>query len=131
MPMITLQISRPLDADVRLAVTRAVTDLTAELLGKKRELTALSISHVAHWSVGTVSVDEAHTAFYLDVRITAGTNTKKEKAAYLSALWPTLEDLLGPLHPASYIVVTDIAADSWGYGGETQELRHVGARLAG
>ena len=34
MPMITLQLSRPLDAETRLAVTRAVTDLTAEVLGK-------------------------------------------------------------------------------------------------
>ena len=42
-----------------------------------------------------------------------------------------LDELLGPLHPASYIIVTDIAADSWGYAGETQELRHVRARLAG
>ncbi|MGV2481520.1 UNVERIFIED_CONTAM: hypothetical protein IGO34_32495, partial [Salmonella enterica subsp. enterica serovar Weltevreden] len=67
---------------------------------------------------------------HLDVRVTAGTNTKREKANYLSAVWQALDELIGPLHPASYIVVSDLAADSWGYAGETQEVRHVRARLA-
>lgn len=131
MPMITLQMSRPLDADTRLAVTRAITDLTADVLGKKRELTALSLSHVEHWSVGAEAVGGALTAFHLEVRVTAGTNTKPEKATYVSAVWQALDELIGPLHPASYLIVTDVAADSWGYAGETQELRHVRARLAG
>lgn len=130
MPMITLQLSRPLDAETRLAVTRAVTDLTAEVLGKKRELTALAMGHVEHWSVGAEAVGGALTAFHLDVRITAGTNTKPEKANYVSAVWQALDELIGPLHPASYIVVSDLAAYSWGYAGETQEVRHVRARLA-
>lgn len=130
MPMITLQLSRPLDAETRLAVTRAVTDLTADVLGKKRELTALAMGHVEHWSVGAEAVGGALTAFHLDVRITAGTNTKPEKANYVSAVWQALDELIGPLHPASYIVVSDLAADSWGYAGETQEVRHVRARLA-
>lgn len=130
MPMITLQLSRPLDAETRIAVTRAVTDLTAEVLGKKRELTALAMGHVEHWSVGAEAVGGALTAFHLDVRITAGTNTKPEKANYVSAVWQALDELIGPLHPASYIVVSDLAADSWGYAGETQEVRHVRARLA-
>lgn len=130
MPMITLQLSRPLDAETRLAVTRAVTDLTAEVLGKKRELTALAMGHVEHWSVGAEAVGGALTAFHLDVRITAGTNTKPEKANYVSAVWQALDELIGPLHPASYIVISDLAADSWGYAGETQEVRHVRARLA-
>jgi len=130
MPMITLQLSRPLDADTRLAVIRAVTDLTAEVLGKKRELTALALAHVEHWSVGAEAVGGSLTAFHLEVRVTGGTNTKPEKSVYIHAVWQALDELLGPLHPASYIVVTDIAADSWGYAGETQELRHVRARLA-
>lgn len=129
MPMITLQLSRPLDADTRLAVVRAVTDLTAEVLGKKRELTAIALSQVEYWAVGAEAVGGSLTAFHLDVRVTAGTNTKPEKSTYIHAVWQALDELLGPLHPASYIIVTDIAADSWGYAGETQELRHVRARL--
>ncbi|MFH1814802.1 MAG: hypothetical protein ABIF28_11680 [Pseudomonadota bacterium] len=130
MPMITLQLSRPLDADTRLAVIRAVTDLTAEVLGKKRELTAIALSQIEHWAVGAEAVGGSLTAFHLDVRVTAGTNTKPEKSTYIHAVWQALDELLGPLHPASYIIVTDIAADSWGYAGETQEVRHVRARLA-
>lgn len=129
MPMITLDLSRALDADSRLAVVRAISDLTAELLGKKRELTALAIGHAEHWSVGAEAVDDALTAFHLETRVTAGTNTKQEKARYQAAVWQALEALIGPLHPASYIVVSDLPADSWGYSGETQELRHVRAHL--
>ncbi|EGK69860.1 MAG: hypothetical protein GY848_05365 [Methyloversatilis sp.] len=129
MPMITLNLSRPLDPDTRRAVVRAVTDLTAEVLGKKRELTALAVGHVEHWSVGAEPAGEALTAFHLEVRVTAGTNTKPEKANYIAAVWQALDELVGPLHPASYIVVTDLPADSWGYAGETQEVRHVRSRM--
>ena len=127
--MITLQISRPLDAETRLAVARALTDPTAGVLGKKCTLTVLS--HAEDWRVGSEGVDGVLTAFHLDARVVAGTHAKPEKSTYIYPAWQALDELVGPLHPASYIVGTDIPADSWGYAGETQELRHVRTRLAG
>jgi 4-oxalocrotonate tautomerase len=36
-----------------------------------------------------------------------------------------METILGKLHPASYIIIRDVAADSWGYEGSTQECRYI------
>jgi len=38
--------------------------------------------------------------------------------------------LLGPLHPESYILVREVKADAYGYGGRTQERRYVERHLA-
>jgi 4-oxalocrotonate tautomerase len=37
--------------------------------------------------------------------------------------------LLGDLHDESYIHIHDVRADSYGYGGLTQELRYIAAKL--
>ncbi len=57
--------------------------------------------------------------------MTEGTNTKDEKAAYVEKVFAAMTAALGELHPASYVVVHDVGADSWGYGGRTQEFRYV------
>lgn len=36
-----------------------------------------------------------------------------------------MSELLGDLHPESYIHVHDVPADSYGFGGVTQEVRYV------
>ena len=133
MPMLSLSLTRSLDDATRLCVARALTDLTAELLHKKPALTALSIRCVApdHWYVGAEALTPARTGLFLETRVSAGTNTKDEKSRYIAEVWHTLEELLGPLEPHSYIAVLEIDADAWGYEGQTQEVRHVGARLAG
>jgi 4-oxalocrotonate tautomerase len=38
-----------------------------------------------------------------------------------------LNELLGPLAEASYIIVRELPAEDWGYGGHTQAARRVGA----
>jgi 4-oxalocrotonate tautomerase len=66
----------------------------------------------------------------LQIQITAGTNTAAEKAAFIAAAFEELGTLLGGLHPASYVVVDEIAADAWGYGGRTQAARRLDAATA-
>lgn len=34
-----------------------------------------------------------------------------------------LQDVVGNVQEACYVVIDDIAGDSWGYNGETQEMR--------
>ncbi len=36
-----------------------------------------------------------------------------------------MNTILGELHPASYVVIMDVPADSWGYEGATQEYRYI------
>ena len=64
-------------------------------------------------------------SFYLDIKVTEGTNTKNEKARYVQAVFEAMGRLLGELAPASYIVIEEVRADAWGYSGQTQEFRYI------
>ena len=99
---------------------------TRDILGKKPEVTAIDIEFTRprHWFVGGVPVsDKQQITFYLDVKITEGTNTKKQKASYIKAVFSDLQEILGPLTAASYIVLDDVRADAWGFEGRTQKSR--------
>lgn len=59
-------------------------------------------------------------AFWLDIRIADGTNTREEKAAFIAATFAKMNELIGPLHSASYVHVNEVRGDAYGYGGVTQ-----------
>jgi 4-oxalocrotonate tautomerase len=138
MPFLDVKVSRggtptntaPNDAaDIAAELTR----LTHDLLGKKREVTAVAIDWLpdAQWFIGGRALAAAgQRSFFLKIEITTGTNTKDQKAAFVAAVFAAMENLLGPLAPASYVVIQDVAADAWGYAGRTQEYRYIeGKRL--
>ena len=104
---------------------------TTNLLGKRPEVTSISVEFVSPevWFVGgsRLSVQNAVT-FYLDVKVTDGTNTKTEKAKYVNEVFTDFGAILGPITPASYIVIHDVRADSWGFQGKTQEKRFIQAQ---
>jgi 4-oxalocrotonate tautomerase len=62
---------------------------------------------------------------HVQIQITEVTNTAIETARFVTAAFDTLAAHLGELHPASYVVVEEIAADAWGYGGATQAARRL------
>lgn len=131
MPMITVQIAA--DPDERLAreVVDTVTRLTAEILGKDPRVTAIAIDFVPPylWFIaGKSAHDLGKAAFFVDVRISDGSNDKDEKARYVAATFAAFERLLagrGGVHPESYVHVDDVRADAYGYGGLTQERRYI------
>ena len=61
--------------------------------------------------------------------MTDSTNTKDEKSRYLAEVFAAMAKLVGPLHEESYILVHDVRADAYGYGGLTQEHRYVAGQL--
>ncbi|MER0240207.1 tautomerase family protein [Fulvimarina sp. MAC8] len=102
---------------------RDVTHLMATVMRKKAELTAVLVeTHVAsRWSVGGQAVP---VAAHLDVKVTSGTNTSDEKAEFVRQAHSLLKSALGTDLPlASYVVIDEVSADAWGYGGSTQEAR--------
>lgn len=133
MPMIQISVAaapRP-GLESRLAVTAA--DLAARHLGKDPALTAVSVIHVppTHWFAGGQSLaDQGLAGFWLDIRVTEGTNTKDEKAAFIAATFAAMGELIGPLHPESYVHVVEARGDAYGYAGLTQERRYIAARPA-
>lgn len=127
-PYLNLKLcGEPSQATATLAA-KCLTDLTAEILKKKRELTAIAVEFVtpSRWYVGGTSLaDQALRSFYLDIKVTEGTNTKDEKAFYALRVFAAIEAMLGALAPASYIVIHEVRADAWGFQGQTQEFRYV------
>lgn len=98
------------------------------MLGKKRELTAIAIEYVnpANWFIAGKNITSP--TFYLDIKVTEGTNTKNEKTAYIKQVFSGLSEILGNVAPASYIVIHEVRGDAWGYQAETQEFRYIQGR---
>ena len=65
----------------------------------------------------------------LEIHITEGSNTKDEKAEFVAAVFKRMGELIGPLHPESYVYVHDARADGYGFGGITQERRYIAGKL--
>ena len=128
MPILNVKLCTTPTPEKSRCVAATLTDLTVEVLKKKRELTAIAIEYVpaAEWFIaGKTLASHSLGMFHLDIKVTEGTNTKDEKAHYVSRVFAALEEILGPLAEASYIVIHDVRGDSWGYQGQTQEYRYV------
>ena len=117
------------DPGQQQVVTHELSDHTARLLHKKRSLTAVAINGApAAWFIGGDRLQNlggaACRTFALEIRITAGTNTAEEKAAWIAAAWDTMRQAVpGVLAEASYVSIVEIPAGDWGYGGLTQAAR--------
>lgn len=132
MPLLTLTLSGPPDEALAGTTAETLADLTSRILRKDKALTAVAVHFVpaAHWFVaGTSLAASGHTSFALDIQVVDGTNTKDEKAAYIAAVFDAMAGLLPRLHRESYILVREVKADAYGYGGRTQESRYIERRL--
>lgn len=128
MPTLQLSVSPP-QGDARCQLlAAALTSITAELLGKRSEVTAVLIDErpAARWFIGGETATRPTALLAID--ITAGTNSAAEKAAFVQAAFATLQQLIGdgaPLHEAGYVIVRELPAGDWGYGGQTQAARRL------
>jgi len=128
MPTLNLKIAPLQNPERYQQLARALTAITAELLGKRPAVTAVIIDDLpaAQWYVGGEDVQRP-TAM-LEISITQGTNTPAEKEAFIRAAWEELQRQLahgGPLEEASYVIVRELPATDWGYGGRTQLERKL------
>jgi len=127
MPLLNLKLSVPPSTELAQAAAALLSEHSQRLLGKDPALTAVVVEFInpAHWVVGgqPLSAQQRHS-FWLDIKITDETNTKAEKARFISAVFEAFALLLGELHEESYIHVHDARAAAYGYGGRTQEARY-------
>jgi 4-oxalocrotonate tautomerase len=133
MPMISIQYATPRTTSVPAsAIAKTVRQLSSEILHKDPNVTAIAVEQLeaANWFVADKSLAEHGLAgFWLDIRITDGTNTRDEKAAFVAAAFAAMNKLVGPLHSESYVHVDDVCGDAYGYGGLTQNERHFAEKL--
>lgn len=127
MPFIHILISGPADAALTQRVAQQASALTARLLGKAPELTAVVVDFVdaSRWFVAGWPLTESGTrSYHWNVSITDETNTRREKADYLAAVHETMGALLGGVAEHSYVHVADLRGSAYGFGGLTQEHRY-------
>lgn len=128
MPTLVLKItSSPAFAD-HAALASTLTDITSEVLGKRREVTAVLVEEISttRWFIGSQMT--VQPTAWLEISITAGTNSEQQKQAFVGAAWQALDDSLGAgagLHPTSYVIVRELPPEDWGYGGLTQKARQL------
>ncbi|MCW5710321.1 tautomerase family protein [Shinella sp.] len=126
MPFLHIRLAgRNLTDGERLHLQDEATRLAVTLLGKRAEATAVLVegTPIADWTIGA---RRQKVAGHFEILISEGTNTAEEKARFIAAAYALLEETLGAhLNPVTYVVIRDIATDSWGYGGQTQESRRV------
>lgn len=126
MPTLVLKLAPLQNPERYRQLAGALTDLAVQRLGKRREVTAVVIDDLpaARWHIGGAPAEQP-TAL-LEISITQGTNTPEEKAAFIEAAYAELQRQLaggGTLAIASYVVVRELPASDWGYGGRTQQDR--------
>jgi 4-oxalocrotonate tautomerase len=131
MPMITVRYVTPIpQPELRAAIAALAARLGAEVLGKDPGVTAVLVEPAdpAGWFIaGRRPAEAGLAAFWMDVKVTAGTNTKDETARFVQAAFAGLAALLGPLHEESYVLVHAVDGHAYGYGGRTQEARWAAA----
>lgn len=134
MPFLNVKISAPPSPELSRRVAEGLSEITARVLKKRPDLTSIAVGHVPpeHWSVaGRSLAEQGKASFWLDVKVTDGTNSKDEKAAYVREVFSFMAETLDrPLHEESYVLVDEVRGDAYGYGGLTQEHRHVAGKLA-
>lgn len=128
MPFIRITALGPTLATEQLSrLGNGITALMAGVLGKQAALTSVLVEQppAAGWFIGG---EPAEIAVHIDATITAGTNSAKEKAEFVERTMKLIRAVIGyELSPATYVVIHEIPAQSWGYDGRTQESRRLAA----
>ena len=133
MPIITISVSGRSDAVLSKEIAAEVSALTQKHLRKDPKVTSVVVAYIdpEHWFVGGPSLSEqAKRSFWLDIKVVDGTNTKQELEAYVAAIYQRMQSLLGNIHQESYILVHEVPAAAYGFGGKTQEYRFIAGKFA-
>ena len=127
MPMITVRyVSQTASPTLRGDIAALAARLGKEQLKKDPAVTAVLVEAAdpAGWfTAGQHPTAGGLSSFWLDIKITDGTNTRAETSGFVRAVFEGMASLLGPLHDESYVLVHAVDGHAYGYGGRTQDQR--------
>ncbi|MCB1754575.1 MAG: tautomerase family protein [Gammaproteobacteria bacterium] len=129
MPYINIRLGTKLDSSQQHRLHQRTTSLMDTLMGKRREVTVVHIqeSEPHLWATNATALGESDpVGAYVDIKVTEGTNTPEQKAEMLYETVKMLQEEVGVVQEACYVVIDDIPADSWGYNGVSQARRAAG-----
>ena len=126
MPYINIRIGCNIDNEQRKQLYEKTTSLMNTVMRKQREVTVVHIqeSESQQWSANAIKLTAKDPiGAYVDIKVTEGTNTQEEKTEMIAHTVKMLQDVVGTIQEACYVVIDDIQANSWGYNGKTQAAR--------
>ena len=126
MPFIRITLGAELSPDQRNTLARRATDLIVDILGKRREVTAVLVETAADASWLIAGQLAPLSPCHCEIAITAGSNTPAEIARMIAATAALLREALAGVPEACYVVVRELPAGNWGYDGRTQAARRPG-----
>jgi len=129
MPLLQLNMTgNPLNNEQRIELSKGLTHLMADDLGKRSDLTVVKI---AEFSQDNCSVDGKQLSLNqwcasLHVYITAKTNTDQEISRFIGKANDLINKVMKTTASAPvYIVVNEMQSHCWGYDGKTQLQRKL------
>lgn len=128
MPIINVKLGTTEDPQLAEKVNASIVALSSSILKKDHQLTATTIQFIKpeYWFIaGKTLAALRQSSFYFDIKIVDGSNTKDEKALFIKSCFEKMAEILGNVHPESYIYVEDVQASAYGFGGYTQEYRYI------
>lgn len=127
MPFINISVSgAALSNTQKQQLFDVTTRFTGEVMKKDPDLTSVRIDEFPtnSWAVGRKSMAvRGEIGVHMDIKITDGTNTDEEKAEMIKQGMSMLKEVIGGTPEASYIVIHDLDARTWGYDSRTQSAR--------
>jgi 4-oxalocrotonate tautomerase len=122
MPYLKLQFKQKVTEEKQEKLAKELTIMMDSIMGKKQKVTAVDINDniSGNWYING---QKQSIAVHLDIYITNGTNTEKEKSEMITKANQLIKNVVGVIPEASYIIIKDIEADSWGFDGLTQKER--------
>lgn len=122
MPLVMATVRSDESPELTSRLIAALTDITVTALEKDLARTTVLVQYVplGNWARGGVAAD----GFYVEARVTLGTNDGEQKAQFVREVNRDLERIL---HSPGYVLVNEVNAESWGYAGEVKSTRHAGA----
>lgn len=125
MPFVNLALFGAAASDAQIAALQeGLAQLMARPLRKKPELTVVAVdANAGRASLGCESLARGEWTAQLTAMVTAGTNTREEKAEFQRLAHELLARTFGEPSAPLYVVVQEIPGTDWGYGGLSQAAR--------
>lgn len=127
MPFINVKLNIKQNNEIREKIVKIVLNKISNILNKNTDVISILVEFCDknNWSIG----EKKANTFLLNIKTTKGTNTKNEKQEYIKEIYQSFKNLLGNIDSASYIIIDEIEADSWGFEGITQEERYIKSKI--
>ncbi|WP_447871270.1 hypothetical protein [Serratia fonticola] len=124
MPIVTVTVSEQIADRTKAGILEEIVNITSCTLNKNEQVTVVKFieGHTEFFNMGGMA--KGIHPFDVEIKITAGTNSKAEKAGWIESIWELMNIYFQTAeHFPCYISIIELDGDSWGFNGMTQYNR--------